>query len=123
MKRFALTAAIAVVVIYLVWLTGAYAHDAKAMTDQKRDDWFTSLKTPDGGSCCNLTDCHETEARQMPDQSWEAVVGGHWRPIPPEKVLTNPKSIDGAAYLCSSNYFTEMVAPTIYCFIPPVPGY
>lgn len=97
-----------------------HAHDAAAMTDQKRNDWFTSLKTPNGSSCCNLTDCKQSEARQLPDQSWEAKIGDKWWPIPPEKVLKNPKSIDGEAYLCHSNY---LASPIIYCFVPPIPGY
>ncbi len=106
-------------VLALAWAGTANAHDRKAMTDPDRGKWFDSLTTPNGASCCNLKDCHQTEADWHAGQWW-AVVEGKWTPIPPEKVLSHPTSIDGEAYVCNAVIGTP---PTIYCFVPPVNGY
>lgn len=92
--------------------SAAPAHDAKAMADAAMGDptrgkWFESLKQPGlGTSCCNLTDCHQTQARQLPDQTWRAILhdykGDRWVAIPPDKVVKRPLSVDGEAYICNS---------------------
>lgn len=107
----------------------SWGHDAKAWIDMAngddhRSNWFNSLKQPSNGiTCCNLSDCHETDAKQLADGSWTAVIedpgGKRWTAIPPDKVVKRPLSIDGAAYLCNAVY----VINDIYCFIPPIPGY
>lgn len=126
-----------------VVLSPAHAHDAAALTDPQRGAWFESLKQPgNGSSCCNLEDCQQTKARQLPDQSWQAVMtdsmGSRWVSIPPDKVVTKPLSVDGEAYLCSSagskggwrssmyggdKYFEAPSQGLIYCFVPPIPGF
>lgn len=136
----------------------AQAHDGKSMAaaahgDTKRNEWFDSLKQPDNPKtgCCNLKDCYQTQAKQLPDGRWMAVVwdatGVKWRLIPPNKVLKKPLSIDGEAYVCNNDgdaggwkqpsyyygggmgavtpkpYHTDPGAGFIYCFVPPIPGY
>lgn len=126
--------------------TSSAAHDAEAWHDQAMGDphrskWFESLKTQFGGSCCNLTDCRQTEAKQLADGNWLAVLtdwrGPRWVPIPPNAVLKNPKSIDGEAYICNSEGAAAHTAygsgvgvhqvpdndGIIFCFVPPIPGY
>jgi hypothetical protein len=110
----------------------AEAHDAKAFADAARGDmrrwhWFDVLKQPASGApCCNMTDCYRTEARQLVDGSWKAMLteyrGTHWVAIPPDKVVKHPLSIDGEAYICNSLGMGYEDA-TIFCFIPPIPGY
>lgn len=127
----------------LTVLTPAHAHDMAATTDPQRGAWFESLKQPKSGtSCCNLTDCHQTQARQLLDHSWQAVMvdgmGSRWVDIPPDKVVTKPLSVDGEAYLCHSDgskggwtssmygtgrFFEAPSAGLIYCFVPPIPGF
>ncbi len=123
--------------------TNVFAHDAAAMRDPVRGAWFSSLKMPGtNGSCCNMEDCERTDARQLDDQSWEALMvdalGKHWVKIPPNKVIKEPKSVDGEAYLCHSQgdkggvrssleggktYNASPSEGLIYCFVPPVPGF
>jgi hypothetical protein len=110
----------------------ANAHDAKAFADAARGDmrrwqWFEELKQPvNNEPCCNMTDCYRTEARQLPDGSWTATLtdytGKRWVQIPPEKVVKHPLSIDGEAYICNS-LGMGYEETTIFCFIPPIPGY
>jgi hypothetical protein len=126
----------------LVWVAAAFSFgvlplssSAAGMTSQQRAEWFASLRTPSGRSCCELSDCHRTEATLQADGSWFAVVDGKWRRIPPEKVLKSPQSIDGDAYVCNgkpwsgSNQVNGAIvnappsAGAIYCFVPPIPGY
>ena len=131
-------AALALVFIAgIVALSFARAEDEAAAHDPDRGAWFKSLKTPQGGSCCDLSDCRQTQAKQNADGSWVAIVNGKWRDIPPEKVLASPLSIDGEAYVCNSpatpggwgpNYggapmFIEPSEGTIFCFVPPIPGF
>ena len=113
------------------------AHDDLAMRmlaegDTVRAEWFESLKTPSGQSCCSQSDCRQTTAEWRGDtEGWWVLVNGSWRPVPADKVLVSPKSIDGAAYLCSgsdSRGSADQDSPpgtippvlgTIYCFVPP----
>jgi hypothetical protein len=112
-----------------------HAHDdlARQMLangDRSRAEWFEKLKTPSGESCCNLNDCRQTRAEWRTEtEGWWALVNGRWRPIPADKVLASPRSIDGAAYLCMGRELpyghgslTGNVTPllgAIYCFVPP----
>ena len=110
----------------------ADAHDAKTFVDAARGDmrrwqWFDELKQPTSGKpCCNMTDCYRTEAKQLPDGSWKAILtdykGKHWVRIPPDKIVEHPLSIDGEAYICNSLGMGYEDA-VIFCFIPPIPGY
>lgn len=80
---------------------------------QDRGEWFKSLKQPGSGfSCCDISDCKLAEADWRAGQWW-AVVRGEWTPIPNDKVLEKPPSIDGDAYVCSSPN------RRIYCFVRP----
>lgn len=85
-----------------------------------RSDWFNSLIIPgtQAASCCNVSDCHQTSAKQAVDGHWQAILPdtGAWIDVPPEKVLKHPLSIDGEAYICS-------LGSTVYCMVPPIPGY
>lgn len=95
------------VAFYIYAIFGAHAAD--------RGEWFKSLQVPGTGySCCDVADCHKTNAK---------FVGGHWyaavpapdgpaTEVPPDKVLRRPISIDGDAYICTNNNW-------IRCFIPP----
>lgn len=92
----------------------------------RRHDWFKSLTIPGvGTSCCDAADCMRTEA-EWRDGQWWAVIRRVWTPIPPERVLKKPTSIDGDAYACSNPEYSPQgtVNPlVIYCFVPPDMGY
>ena len=117
------------------------AHDDLAMPmlaegETGRAEWFESLKTPSGQSCCSLSLCRQTTAEWRGDtQGWWVLANGSWRPVPANKVLTSTRSIDGAAYLCAGSdsrgavdeeesplWAIPRVLGTIYCFVPPDVG-
>ncbi len=87
-----------------------------------RGGWFKSLMMPGTkASCCDLADCHATDADMRRGQWW-AVVDDEWRAVPQSKVLTSPHSIDGSAYVCTGSpswSFGGIKDTPIYCFIPP----
>ncbi|HVV94718.1 MAG TPA: hypothetical protein VHD15_15000 [Hyphomicrobiales bacterium] len=86
-----------------------------AHAEGDRASWFHSLRQPATGmSCCDIADCHATQA-DWRQGGWWAKVDGEWEPVPGEKLLKKT-SIDGQAYVCSG---PEHV---IYCFVPPVLG-
>ena len=94
------------------------ATDLARKSNPARSQWFRSLRQPDTGlSCCDISDCKRTEA-DWKQGSWWANVRGLKRPVPPEKVLEKPRSIDGEAYVCATEIGNPAYA-TIYCFIPP----
>jgi hypothetical protein len=123
------------VVFLLGEVTSLQAHDDLARRlladgDGSRAEWFETLKTSSGESCCNLSDCSQISAEWRGDtEGWWAFVTGAWRPVPADKVLTSPRSIDGAAYLCmgsgsrggagSASRNTPSLLGAIYCFVPP----
>lgn len=90
--------------------------------DPRYDAWIKSLMRPDTKtSCCSLNDCVVTTAEQR-NGVWWVNVRGHWREVPPDKVVQTPLSIDGEAWVCANPNGKPQVA-AIYCFIPPIPGY
>jgi hypothetical protein len=127
------------VVFLLAEATRLQAHDDLARRrladgDASRAEWFETLKTPSGESCCNLSDCSQIPAEWRGDtEGWWVLVSGAWRPVPADKVLTYPRSIDGAAYLCmgsgsrgdapaglgSVSRSISSLLGVIYCFVPP----
>src|SRR5581483_5230794 len=121
MPSLALTAATLVAALIPV-----RAHDAKAFADAERGDlrrwqWFDTLKQPGNGKwCCHMTDCHQTEARQLPDGSWTAVAsdyaGERWVAIPYDKVVKRRR---GSLHLQQSRQRsrTGHVEGTIFCFV------
>lgn len=126
-------------VLSLIVAGAAQAEDTAASRDPARGTWFKSLKQPaTGHSCCDISDCRQTQAEQLDDGSWKAIVNGTWRSIPPGKVLPKPLSIDGEAYVCNAPDRASgpaaingtgavidlpMTPGIIYCFVPPVPGF
>jgi len=84
--------------------------------DSSRSEWFRSLKQPGSGfSCCDISDCRRTEA-EWRGEGWAAlsrVPGKGWVSVPRDKVLEQPKSLDGDAYLC------ELPNAKVLCFVPP----
>lgn len=100
----------------LLVLCSVFAVSA-ANAEENRGAWFKSLKQPGTGvSCCDISDCHRSDAQWRGNQWW-TVIQGRWTPVPPEKELSNKPSIDGDAYVCSSQYPSS--TPYIYCFVPP----
>lgn len=127
--------ALAIFVISLIFI----AAEALADGDPKRKAWFKSLALPSGLSCCDESDCRRTEA-EFRDGQWHAIVesvhGRAWMPIPPERVLKEPRSIDGEAYVCATpgskggtvSQGVKLLTlppsqPHIFCFVPPILGY
>src|SRR3990167_9171814 len=71
--------------------------------DAQSDAWMRSLIRPDvGTTCCSLNDCQPTDA-EWRDGQWVAIIRGKWTPIPPEKIVASPLSIDGEAWVCSGD--------------------
>lgn len=86
-------------------------------------DWFRSLKQPGTGvSCCDVSDCHQTDSRWR-DGGWEAWVVDRWQRIPPERVLSQV-SIYEKAVVCHSAFLRASDgARWVYCFVPPLQGF
>ena len=103
--------------------------------------WFESLKVPGTSlGCCSIADCHRTDARidargqwwvRLRAESWQTP---RWRIVPSDRILAEPRSLDGEAYVCQTQgrperrilgsingetYIAPAVDPTIRCFVPP----
>jgi hypothetical protein len=88
-----------------------------------RAAWFQSLRIPGTkASCCDISDCHRTEA-DWRDGNWWALVENKWRRVPQSSVLRHPGSLDGFAYVCTGSPAWSVGGvwsePPIYCFVPP----
>ena len=98
--------------ICMVAAAAALAHEGEDPLAQ----WYRSLSTADGQSCCEMRDCAPADAR-LTDHGWEVLVvpwevAPRWVRVPEEAVLHrfNP---DGRPILCRTpNGF-------IRCFVPP----
>jgi hypothetical protein len=79
--------------------------------DPALSPWFEGLRQPGTGvSCCSISDCRPTDSRVVGDH-YEALVGGAWRPVPPDRVLPRMDNPTGRAVVCWTPY------TGIMCFI------
>jgi hypothetical protein len=62
--------------------------------------WFRSLLQPGTGiSCCALSDCRTTDSRVTGDH-YEALIGGTWFVVPPDRILQRTDNPTGRAVVC-----------------------
>jgi hypothetical protein len=104
----------------------AWGHDMAAWTDPARDKWFRSLRVPNSNtSCCDLRDGAAIDldkVRQELDGSWSVDLGGGFIPVPPDRVVLFPPSIDGLPYVFLRIGMPGS-KPDIRCFVAPVGTY
>lgn len=107
------------------------------------DQWYQSLERPDRKgmgwgysnsiSCCQLTDCHETEAEFRGSDVWARLgyqENGdwhlvNWMKVPPEKIIRQKYNPTGNPVICHTmswkkNSYEMETGPggvEIYCFI------
>lgn len=94
------------------------ATPGKDFSGRPLHDWYKSLKQPGTEvSCCDVSDCHEVEARTK-DDHWEVFVGSKWWAVPNTKVLKNKENPTGSAVSCFSR-FSPQDEPYFYCFVAP----
>ena len=71
-----------------------------ADADPALGPWFRSLLVPGTSiSCCSVTDCRATEYRIEADH-YEALIGGTWHVVPPDKILQRTDNPTGHAVVC-----------------------
>jgi hypothetical protein len=78
-------------------------------------DWYRSLKTKSGWSCCNGDeghgDCRPVQAHQRTDGEWEAFYSGAWQEIPADAILRDELNrVPLHAHICERAGF-------VYCFL------
>ena len=78
--------------------------------------WYRGLKMPGNGhSCCDVSDCRPTQARQV-NGGWQALAeDGVWLDIPPQLIIEDTVHPGGSAVMCQINH-------TVLCFVPPAAG-
>lgn len=118
---------LAILLAGLLLSHAAEAHDLAAWSDPVRDQWFRSLRVPGANtSCCNFTDgaaMNPDMVRQEADGSWSVDLGAGFVPVPPERVVRNPPSIDGLPYIFMMATATADSPNGIRCFVPSVGTY
>jgi hypothetical protein len=71
-----------------------------ADADPSLGPWFRSLLMPGTSiSCCSVTDCRATEYRIEVDH-YEALIGGNWIAVPPDRILQRTDNPTGHAVVC-----------------------
>jgi hypothetical protein len=81
-------------------LASAAAAQPPPNADPALAPWFRSLLQPGTTiSCCSLADCRPTEYRIKADH-YEAMVGGKWLEVPPDKILQRTDNPTGHAIVC-----------------------
>ena len=78
-------------------------------------DWYRTLKTKSGWSCCNGDeghgDCRPVQAHQRQDGEWEAYFSGAWQEIPADAILRDELNrVPLHAHICERAGF-------VYCFL------
>lgn len=109
----------------LLFITTANAQEGMhGVGHDKLHHWYSQLMRPDmpHSSCCNNQDCRPTQARQLPDGSWEALKDARWVKIPPGKI-NREESFDSSAHICAPPPdWTAYDADYVFCFVKPSAG-
>jgi hypothetical protein len=68
--------------------------------DPKLAPWYNSLHQPfTNALCCSIADCRPVLSRIVGGH-YEALVGGKWRAVPDDRVLTLPDNPTGHVVVC-----------------------
>lgn len=90
----------ALLVLGLVLLASQAPAAPPENADPALAPWFQSLQRPDtGGSCCSIADCRAVDYR-VSRESYEVMLEGEWRRVPPEKILQRIANPTGRAVVC-----------------------
>jgi hypothetical protein len=116
-------AAVVLALILLMALGAAMVliEPARAQSGERGDghaanhDWYRSLKTKSGWSCCSGDeghgDCRPVQAHQRQDGEWEAYFSGAWQEIPSDAILRDELNrVPLHAHICERAGF-------VYCFL------
>ncbi len=91
----------------------AFGHEA----DAPHGSWYGALKQNGSGvSCCNMTDCQETEYLIKGDHYEALAPNGEWVVVPNEKVLIRHDNPTGRGVLCWTPYLG------VICFVAASEG-
>jgi hypothetical protein len=65
--------------------------------DPKIRNWFNSVRSPNGVSCCDTSDGHYTIWRksEFEGHEYDVPIEGIWTPVPPEAVVRNSNNPTG----------------------------
>ncbi len=110
MKLIALATAIAVTVIYLVMISGAYAHD-----------WYSGLQNEAGQYCCGSNDCAEIADQYVtPMKNGYQVHVPDFFGLPVDGFVPNARAKPAKQ---GGNYHMCVVGGVILCFFYPAPSF
>ena len=92
-----------------------------ADADPALGPWFRSLLVPGTSvSCCSVTDCRATEYRIEADH-YEALIGGSWQVVPPDKILQRTDNPTGHAVVCwTPETLAEVAIPALALQFTPL---
>src|SRR6266516_4221428 len=121
--------AVAAIALVLFLASMAIAHDQHR---PDLDSWYASLKRGDGFPCCNVSDCHPTEA-ELRNGEWWGKVGPRkgdggwellgWVKIPANVILSGKQNQAGEPVICHSMAFDgahfDPARVQVYCFVVP----
>ena len=109
-----------IMLLILAW-TGVSIEPARGQSGNHGDghavnhDWYRTLKTKSGWSCCSGDeghgDCRPVQAHQRQDGEWEAYLSGSWQEIPRDAILRDELNrVPLHAHICERAGF-------VYCFL------
>jgi len=84
----------------------AFAHSG----DDPLSEWYRSLVSEGGASCCSEEDCRPVDAKHIGNE-WLVFGEGGWELVPAASIL-HRENLDGRPILCR-------VWKKIQCFVPP----
>jgi hypothetical protein len=107
----------AVLLLLLVVGTAVFARDYRQYEHAPAEirQWFRDLRSPDGVSCCEVTDCRRTEAH-LSEGRWQArAPDGSWVAVPRGRVIHDRGNPIGEPILCATQ---EDGTWLVFCFVP-----
>lgn len=67
-------------------------------------EWYSGLKSPEGRSCCDQSDCRRVGHRYSPAHGHEIEISGRWVRVDP-KIILPQSSPDGFTHACYTQYW------------------
>jgi hypothetical protein len=114
--------ALCVILAAIAWVSLAHGRELVpgqyAQVPEAIQQWYKSVRSPNGVPCCDIADGHKTEYRVEADGIYWVPIEGNWLPVPRESVVYTAGNPEDSAVVWYIKQGGAGDSWHIRCFVP-----